>query len=141
MKPMFKLSSRFSSCLLFFAILCLAATAMPALAETPAPEGEPSRYFANRMQEMREHVQRIVGAVPAMPEELRRVAATFQTSAAESGGAGQVALGVLICLLAGAAVEWAIRRATNGMRIRHRGVSIRSTADRLAHIGIDALLE
>lgn len=76
-----------------------------------------------------------------MPDELRRAAATFQTSSAESGGAGAVALGALICLLAGAAIEWGVRRATNGMRARHRAANIQNVADRLIQIGIDALLE
>lgn len=84
-------------CLLVLALLSLLAIAAPSFAQpvAPEPEASPSRFLASRMDDMRTHVQRMGEAVPAMPANLRRVAANLGAIAGEAG-AGRIALGALL---------------------------------------------
>lgn len=125
---------------LALAILCLMAVAGPVLAQPAPAEAEPARFLASRLDAMREHLERLVAAVPAMPASLDHAAATFRSGAGEAS-AGRIILGVLICLVVGAALEWAVRRATAGMLSRRRTLDIRRVPDRLTQIGIEALVE
>lgn len=117
------------------------AQTTPATAAGSGAEAEQSsRFFATRLTQMREHAQHLAQAVPAMPENLERAAATFRAAAGEAG-TGRIALGALACLVAGGVLEWLFRRATAGMRARRRSLHIRRIAERLTRIGIDAVFE
>lgn len=89
---------------------------------------------------MREHIRLVADALPAMPENLEQVGQAFRTAAGEAGSV-RIALGLVICLAAGAAFEWAARRATAGLRDRRRAHEVRNVTDRLIQIGIDGLVD
>ena len=129
-----------SVCLVAFAVLFVVTVAGQGFAQATLVEPEPARFFADRLDSMRDHLQRLAAAALALPEDLERAVTTFRTAAKESSS-GRIALGAVICLLGGLALEWAVRRATAGMLARRRTLEILSAGDRLTQIGVEALLE
>ena len=129
----------FASGLTLFTLLCLAEmAAAQTAAQTGA--GSTSEMFASHFAHMREHLQQLALAVPSLPGYFQDVSASFRAAA---GGTGVVliVLGLVVCVAAGAAVEWLFRRATAGLRARRKAVEIRQVFDRLTKVGIDGMLE
>lgn len=108
-----------------------AQTAVGAAAETP------SQFFAGRIDSIHEHVDQLVQAVPQLPTYFRDIGASFERAAGLTSS-GHVVMAAALCLVVGAVVEWAFRRAVHGLRARRHAAPISSISDRLAVVGIDA---
>ncbi|MFZ5782554.1 MAG: mechanosensitive ion channel domain-containing protein [Pseudomonadota bacterium] len=120
----------------FLSTLC----ALPALAQPRSDAGASfSTGLANRLAHVREHLQEIAQAIPALPAQLEKVGQTLQSAADRR--IGWIVGGAVLCLAAGAVVEWSVRRATSGPRQRRSAAPILSLSDRLTRFGVDALLE
>lgn len=133
----------------FLALLCLAAlwslfAVATATAQTQGVEQagpSPSHFLAGRLAQTREHLQQIAQALPALPRYFEGVGESFRTAAAGNTGTARIGLGIVLCLVAGAAVEWAFRRGTGGVRSRRRSATISRLSDRLAQFGVAAALD
>ncbi len=129
--------------LLLFAGLAVVGPAGEAPAQdtsAPTVDAAPSAYFATRVKRIREHVEGLARAVPALPADLRAAGLTLATASGDVG-TGRFLLGFLLCLVAGGAVEWAFRRASRGLRSRWHALPIRRVSDRLLVIAVDAAIE
>jgi len=129
--------------LALFVLLGAALAFGPATAQTPPADASlasPSHYLANHLAKMRDHLQGIATAVPALPRYFQGVGESFRRLAGDGGGLA-IVLGFVVCLAAGGVVEWLFRRATAGARARRRAMAIRHLADRLIQFGVAAVLD
>jgi small-conductance mechanosensitive channel len=129
--------------LVLFSLTALGWTAspLPVLAQdTPAESAaSSSRFFAERVAKTREHVRLVVQALPELPRSLEQAAASFRNAAGDRG-VPRILLGMALCLIAGAAVEWLFRLATSGLRSRRDAIEVRKVNDRLVKFGIDVVV-
>ncbi|UYN96377.1 MAG: mechanosensitive ion channel family protein [Enhydrobacter sp.] len=133
MTPLFRLFVVLILAMPMFAVMPAGASAQtePAAAETP------SEFFAGRLKRMGDHVDGLMHATPRLPSYARRLGEAFDQAAGQQGGT-RILLGLLICVVAGAALEWAYRRALGGIAARWHATPIARPAHRLLVVGIDA---
>jgi small-conductance mechanosensitive channel len=137
---------RFCRSLTFICVslLWMLLAAGPGTAQTAAPEqtaASPSHFLASRLDRTREHLQQLAQAVPALPRYFQDVVESFRSAAARNTGTARIGLGIALCLVAGAAVEWAFRRGTAAVRTRRRAAGVRRLSDRLTQFGVAAALD
>lgn len=113
--------------------------ALPAVAQVPGEDQVGSAsLIARSIAHVRDHLRQLVTAVPGLPGDVDQVGATIGR---EGGGAAALALGIVMALLAGFALETLFRRATAATRRRRAATPIVRLEDRLVRVGMDALLD
>jgi moderate conductance mechanosensitive channel len=122
-----------------FAIAGTAAAQTPATAT--ATDAASPHYLADRLAAFRDHSAALIEQVPKLPSDFSKVAASFATAAEGHGGVGRVVLGIILCLVAGLAVEWLVRRGAARLRVRLQTAAIRNVGDRLKRIGVETGIE
>jgi small-conductance mechanosensitive channel len=125
------------------AVPAMAVWLADASAQTAASGADaetPSQFFAGRIDSISEHVGQLVQAVPQLPAYFRDIGASFERAAGLTSG-GHIVMAAALCLIVGAAVEWAFRRTMRSLHARRHAAPISSIVDRLAAVGIDAAVE
>jgi small-conductance mechanosensitive channel len=106
------------------------------LQQTPQqPQGMNSELLARRVEAMRTHLASLMGAVPHLPDEVRR-AADLLSQELQSRSAFDVILLVLGFLGLGAGAEWIFRRVTATARGRIVSRSVATANERVRMTGM-----
>jgi len=111
-----------------------------AQAATDASAGLPSQFIASRVDHVAEHLGDLARAAPRLPDYFRDAGRAFENALGFTS-VGRVVMATLLCLLAGAAVEWVVRRAARDLRFRRHARPVATTTDRLAVVAIDLGVE
>ena len=121
------------------ALLPCVLAALPAAAQAvPDGQGSAASLIARSVAHVRDHLRQVATAIPGLPGDLEQVGTTLGR---EGGGAAALALGIVLALVAGFALEWLFRRATAGPRRRRAAAPIAKLSDRLVRVAMDALLD
>lgn len=107
-----------------------------AQAAADASTGSLSQYIAGRIDRVGEHLGDLARALPRLPDDFRGVGIAFEKGLGRTS-IGHIVVATVLCLLVGAMVEWALRRATRGLRTLRHDQPMASTTDRLAVVAID----
>lgn len=142
MRPTAMTGRRFCKAALSPALLAVVAWAGKARAQAATDEsaGSVSQFIADRVDRVGEHLGRLVRAIPRLPDDFGDVGLSFE-KAAGAASTGRVVMAALLCLLVGILAEWTLRWAVRDLRARHRSRPVLSTTDRLAVVGIDAVVK
>jgi small-conductance mechanosensitive channel len=113
-----------------------AATATPSdpAASEAAATGSPQHVLATRLTRIRDHLHRLVAAVPQVPAELQR-AWTVLSLELQERGLLQVLFLIATFVGLGFGVEWLFWRATTGVRARIGTAPLTTVGERLRTVG------
>jgi small-conductance mechanosensitive channel len=107
-----------------------------AQAATDASAGSLSQFIAGRLDSVAVHLGDLARAAPRLPDYFRDAGRTFENALGLTS-TGHVVVATFLCLLAGAVVEWILRRATRDLRVRRHARPVATTTDRLAVVALD----
>ncbi len=124
------------------ALLPAVAWAGEASAQVAAdpPSDSLSQFVAGRLDRVGEHLGDLARAAPRLPDYLQTVERNFEAALGQSS-IGRIVLATLLCLLAGAAAEWVLRRATRRLRSGFHEKPVATTTDRLIVVALDMGVE
>ena len=111
-----------------------AASSVSAAGEAPAP-ASPSRYFADRLTAVRQHLADLAASIPTLSTQMRGVGANLGLEFQEQGII-HVLLLIILFFGLGCVLEWLFRRLVSGFARWAIGMTLDTVGQRLRAVGV-----